>query len=442
MRAVWLCWGLSCLLTVASAQDPETTTTSDDAFAQLRDVLADAVARGDVPGGALLVMHRGEVVFREGFGWDVLGETPFPVDAPCHIASLTKPVSASLLVLLEAEGLLDLDAPIDTYLPETRALVAEGQRTPLLRELLSHTSGLPGNQRRNEVMRKLEDPRNATLDDVVQAILATGLEAAPGTRYAYSRLGFDLAARAAELVSGLEYEQLMRERLFEPLGMTNSKFRLEPADIARTPTRYLRRGEQLQPDPRAEQLIPAGGYVNSAGGLVSTVDDLARFLQWHLDGGVAAGVRLIEAQALAQTAEPQPATRGYGLGFSLTRERGEVVAKSHGGASGTWGYVDLREEIALVLLTQLPTQQNRNFRDKVLASVREILLGEAPPTGPDAEALLERLDHDGDGSLSREECPQRLRSRFDRIDQDADGSLSLAELQRAAELVQRQRAAD
>ncbi len=440
MRPAWLCWGLSCLLLAASAQETDTTTSEEtDRFAGLRRVLDAAVARGDVPGGALLVLYHGEVVFREGFGWDVLAETPFAVDAPCHIASLTKPVSASLLVLLEAEGLIDLDAPIDTYLPETSGLVAEGARTPLLRELLSHTSGLPGNQRRSEVTGQLEDPRSATLDDVVQAILAVGLEAPPGTRYAYSRLGFDLAARAAELVTGQEYEQLMRERLFEPLGMNASKFRLEPEDIERTPTRYVRRNGELVPDSRPEQAIPPGGYVNPAGGLVSTVDDLGRFLQWHLDGGVAGGVRLIEAEALAQTAEPQPATKGYGLGFSLSRKGREVVSKSHGGASGTWGYVDLQEEIALVLLTQLPTQQNRNFRDKVLQSVREVLLGEESRPALDPADFLRRHDEDGDGRLVLAETPRRMRERFARVDTDADGSLTLEELQQAAALIRRAR---
>lgn len=106
-----------------------------------------------VPGGALLIMHRGEPVFREGFGVaDLETKKPFAADAPCRIASVTKPHTATLLALLVDEGRLSWDDPVDKHLPQFTGITVQGKgkaaRTPTIRELLSHTAGFPGNDDR------------------------------------------------------------------------------------------------------------------------------------------------------------------------------------------------------------------------------------------------------------------------------------------------------
>ncbi len=411
---------------LVSALSAQTVEPKEDVFQPLRSLLDELVAAGELPGGTLLVRHAGEVVFAEGFGWATLEEKSFAADAPCALASLTKPITASLLVLLEAEGLLSLDEPVDTWLPAWAALREQGMRPPLLRECLAHTTGLPGNQRKREVNRFL--PRDAPITNaaMADAILALGPDVAPGERYAYSRFGFDLAAAVVEVVTGQDYETALRERLLEPLGMEHTGFRVDASVREAMPTRYNRADGGFAPETREAPVPPVGGYVNAGGGLISTADDIGRFLQWHLDGGVVGGERLIPAEALAKTAEVQPATRGYGLGFSLTREQGRVVAKAHGGAAGTYGYVDLENGLVVVLLTQLPSAQQRGVRERIIARVEEVLLG-----ADQVADFIAKHDANGDGLLSAEELPARLRRRFAAVDADGDGQVGAAELEQA-----------
>ena len=145
---------------------------------ELREVWRWGIAEKFVAGGAMLIMHRGETVFREAFGVaDLATGRPFTVDAPCRLASVTKPFTATLFARLVEEGRLAWDDPVDKFLPEFAALEVRGQgrakRAPLIRELLSHTAGFPGNDERRA--GAVDIPPESTLAEVAASLARAGL---------------------------------------------------------------------------------------------------------------------------------------------------------------------------------------------------------------------------------------------------------------------------
>lgn len=394
----------------------------------LRGFLHDSVDSGRVPGGAIILLHEGEVIVREGFGWaDIDAGRPFTPDLPCRLASVTKSTTATVLTLLSEQGLLSLDDRVDSYLPDYASLtLRDGTpvRAPTLRECLSHTTGLPGNNSPMADATKPTDP-NTTLGEVVAEIARQGPVAPPGTRYAYSRMGFDIAARVAEIATGEEFGALAERLLFDPLGMDSTTYR--PTDSARAtfPTVYGRAGGRLVPAQQVGTSPLPGAYVQTGGGLTSTLDDLASLYQMHLDGGLHDGQIFAQPSTLAQMLEVQPATSGYGLGVRVLRGGQQIT---HRGAVGTIFWVDFDTRVVGVVLTQLPGRFDNDFRDEIHAQVNRIFAGLGTGSSR-AQTLLGRMDKDGDGFLVRSELPRRIRRRFQNADADGDGRLSVGELE-------------
>ncbi len=218
-----------------------------------------------IPGGSLMILHRGEVVLREAFGTaDLETKRPFEVNSPCHIASLTKPHTATLLVALEEKGFLKLDDPIDVYLPEFHGVRIRGKgiatRAPTLRECLSHTAGFPGNDERRANLESAV--KLLTLGEVVDVLAKQELDTTPGTNYDYSGNGYMVAGRVAEVVMGRSFQDLMRRHLLEPLGTEPATFvpteqvrSLIPVQYDRTNESFLTRVREQAP----RSVNPGGG---------------------------------------------------------------------------------------------------------------------------------------------------------------------------------------
>ena len=332
----------------------------------------------------MLVVHRGEVIFREAFGVaDLASGRPFTADLPCRIASVTKPHTATLLAMLVEEGRLHWDDPLELHLPAFRGVRVMGgapaRRTPRVRELLSHTAGFaPQGERGDERWRIRGDGR---LADAVDDLARAGLAMEPGVRFAYTGFGYMVAGRIAEVVTGREFSDLMRERLLAPIGADGAKFlpRLGPEERARLPVMYERAADRLTPAAASGRDEPQLAFPNPGGGLVATADDVMRLLRLHRDGGVAGGKRLGSAEMLAELHRVQPATGrdGYGLGFNVVRAGpdGRATRLRHNGASGTFAFMDLREDLLVVALTQVPTKQRMPFTRRLDAAVDAVLLG-------------------------------------------------------------------
>ena len=347
----------------------------------LREVWRWGIAEKFVPGGAMLIVHRGEIVFREAFGVaDLATGRPFTVDAPCRLASVTKPFTATLFARLVEEGRLAWDDPVDKYLPEFAALEVRGQgrakRAPLIRELLSHTAGFPGTDERRA--GTVDIPPESTLADVASVLARAGLVSQPGSGYAYSGFGYMVAGRVAEVATGREFSALLHEKLLAPIGADRAVFLPSATTALRKllPVMYDRTDGRLVPATAAGREDASMKFPNPGGGLVATLDDVGRFLCLHRDRGMAAGTPLLQPASLRALYTRQPATNreGYGFGFNLLHAGADGVADrvQHTGASGTLALIDFQRDLLVVVLTQVPTKQRQPFGNRINQAVAAI----------------------------------------------------------------------
>jgi beta-glucosidase-like glycosyl hydrolase/CubicO group peptidase (beta-lactamase class C family) len=352
-----------------------------DSFADLDRYLAAEVAAGAFPGGVLWVGHRGRPAHVAAFG--TLGvDDPRPVtpETVYDLASLTKVVGLTTAVMmLVAEGVMDLDGRVADYLPE---FAAGDKGRVTLRHLLTHTSGLaPWRPLYRET---------ATPDGALAIVMAERLGAPPGTRYAYSDLGAIALGKAVERVTGESLDEWLATRLFDPLDMRRTRFRPPQdwlSDIAPTELDPWR-GRMLLGEVHDENAARLGGVAGHAG-LFSNAPDLARFLTWLLD---AYHDRL---DAQASPALPAAIVRGFtrrqpgpdgstrALGWdtpslSGAGSSGSLISPAgfgHTGFTGTSIWVDPERDLFVVLLTNRvhPTRANgaiaavrRNVADAVI----------------------------------------------------------------------------
>lgn len=340
-----------------------------------------------IPGGNVLIVHRGETILREAFGVsEIETKQPFTLDAPCRIASLTKPHTSTLLAMLVESGQLAWDDPVDKYLPEFANIAVRGKgpatRLPRIRELLSHSAGFPGQP-------ALEAGRwtikaDGTLADAVNDLPRQGLATEPGTVFAYTGLGYMVAGRIAEVVTKQEFDALMKERMLRPVGATTATFYPSDELKSRMPTPYERTDGKLVKLDIAARAETAGSFPNPGGRLISTLDDVARVMLLHRNRGVVDGKRLITAESLRELYKPQRSTgpNGYGLGFNIlkTDANGVGVRIRHTGASGTFAQLDFENDMFFVFLTQVPQTQTQPFRNRLLTAIDALF--PAQPVAP------------------------------------------------------------
>ena len=364
------------------------------AFALLHERLQPFLANGRYAGIAALVWHEGRVVFLDTSGWrDREAGLPVERDTIFRLASMTKPITSATAMMLVEEGLLDLDAPIARWLPEAEELtvlrtpqsplddVTPAERQPSLFDLMTHTAGFAwGKGLDLPICRAMDEATGTTpfvphdSDTLVQRVCALPLICQPGTRWHYSN-GSDLLGVIVARAVGRALPEVLRARIFEPLGMKDTGFHVPAGDIARFSTGYGRdeQGKLFVHDDRLTgfwtrpPVFPAGG-----GGLVSTLNDYLAFARMLLDGGTAWGRRLLSPDSVAlmtsnrlrpdQMQALDPAVdflrgQGFGLGLSVTLN----AAPGHrapgsfswpGGYGTTW-FADPRNGIVAVLMTQV-----------------------------------------------------------------------------------------
>ena len=315
------------------------------------------VAQRQVPGATLWIEHLGHGSHHRAYGQRAVEPTPelLDEDTVFDAASLTKPVvTATLVQLLRERGLLDVDAPLQRYLPDCGGADKAGIT---LRHLLTHTSGLPASL-----------PGNGAGDwagpEAAQRIgCGLPLTAPPGTLFRYSDVNFILLGRIVERAGGLPLEVQARQALFAPLGMRDSGYlplqRMAPGRIA--PTERLPDGRVLRGevhDPTARKM---GGVAGHAG-LFTTTADLARFARMLLSGGVADdGHRLLSAQSVALLTTPQSPTSvaeqrgmGWDIASPYARPRGSLYPATsfgHTGFTGCAFWLDPTSRSFFVLLS-------------------------------------------------------------------------------------------
>lgn len=323
-------------------------------------VLAPFVERGELAGAVALVANKEKVLSVTTVGFaDLETKKPMSPDAVFWIASQSKGITAAAVMMLVDEGKLSLDDPVEKYLPEFKEQkVAAGKGAPVarvrsvtIRDLLSHVSGLP--------FKSAEE--QPTLDglplaEAVKTYAKVPLVTQPGAHYQYSNAGINTAARVLEVVSGLAYEDFMDKRLFGPLGMKDTTFWPDAAQVARLAKTY-------KPDAAKKKLV-AGGlnqlkpdltdrahrYPMPAGGLFSTAKDVALFCRMLLNGGELDGKRYLSDASLKELSSrqtPEDLKESYGLGFAVGPD-----FFGHGGAQATGMEVRIRDGLVVVWMVQ------------------------------------------------------------------------------------------
>jgi CubicO group peptidase (beta-lactamase class C family) len=278
-------------------------------------------------------------------------------DALFRIASMTKPITAAAVLACQDDGKLKLDDPVSKYIPAFKEIKVKGGKTPArelsIRDCLRHTNGLESDQR-----------NTGTLAETVEKLAKSELAFDPGTKWQYGP-GLTVAGRVVEIVSGSSFDKFLDERFFQPLEMKETTFFPTTEQRARTALVY-------QPTSDKQDIEPGKSWIgeektpNPSGGLYSTAGDLVRFYQMILNGGELNGKRILSAESVSemtsvQTADvPKPLgfTPGseWGLGFALvSKPEGATAMLSpgtfgHGGAFGTQGWIDPRQEAIYVLL--------------------------------------------------------------------------------------------
>ncbi len=413
---------------------PESVGMSEAALARVEAHLKTRyIDAGRFPGTQLLVYRRGKVVHNavQGFA-DVERKAPVRDDTIFRIYSMTKPLTSVAFMMLVEEGLVAIDEPVHKYIPEWKDLgvfvagtapnflTRPPSRPMQIVDLLRHTSGLTyGFQQRSNVdaayrQSKVGEVEKAgTLQTMIEDLAKIPLEFSPGDAWNYS-VATDVLGYLIGKISGIPFEQFLKQRILDPLGMTDTGFHVPASKAHRLAACYSadpqggmtfhaaqrKSGLTLQDDPATSSFLSPPEFISGGGGLCSTVADYLTFCRALVNGGSLGGVRLIGPKTLAlMTTNHIPGGRflpevsrslfseatyngiGFGLGFAVTMRPAETLIAGSageynwGGAATTSFWIDPAEELIAIFMTQvLPSSAypiRRELRSMVYAAITE-----------------------------------------------------------------------
>jgi CubicO group peptidase (beta-lactamase class C family) len=306
---------------------------------------------------------------------DLASGRPMTAEAIFWIASMTKPVTGTAVMMLHEAGLLSVDDPVSKHLPEFKDLKGpDGKPASVtIRQCLSHTSGLSD----------VRGPEAAVedLESLMPAIVSKPLRFDPGSKWEYNQASINTAARVVEVVSGKSFPEFLDERLFGPLGMKDTTFYLNEEQAARLATSYRKERDALEVAP----LHHLGGksptsrdrYPLANGGLFSTAADYAQFARMILRGGELGGRRYLKEETVKQMTAPTTDAlqtgftpgNAWGIGWCVVREPQGVTATlspgsfGHGGAFGTQAWIDPAKDRFYLLFVQRANFPNSDASD-------------------------------------------------------------------------------
>jgi len=369
---------------------PEDVGLSSERLNQIDTVLKADIEKGKIEGAVLLVARKGKIAYFKSFGMrDKAKGLPMEKDSIFRVYSMTKPIVGVAAMILLEEGKLVLSEPVAKYIPAFKDIkvgeikkdetgkevvtTRKPRNVMTIQDLLRHTSGLtywfwPPKAIQalylKAGMAKLNKFTNA---EVCEKLATLPLVGDPGTKYTYSR-SYDVLGRVVEIVSGMPLDKFFEERIFKPLEIKDSRFKLTGPDVDRLV--YLTPKYFLYIDPTKPLKFFSGG-----GGLVSTAMDYARFAQMLLNGGQLDGKRLLGPRTVAFMTSDHLGSmgnrndgmyvpgRGYGSGFGFYVRvdagnayfPGNVGEFYKGGAAGTVFWVDPTEDLVGVFMVNTAT---------------------------------------------------------------------------------------
>lgn len=343
-----------------------------------------AVRRGEVAGSVVLVKKGGKTLLHRAIGYaDRDAGKKMHRDTLFQVMSMTKPVTAAAVMLCVEDGLLNLDDPVSKFLPsmkDVRFGDDKARPAPTILHLLTHTSGLDGNDPGGTTD---EQKARTTLADYAQLIGTEPLRAQPGTEIRYSGVGISAAAAVVEKVTGVPFDQFVQARIFDPLGMKDTHFFLPVEKRPRLAQVYTGDVGSLKVFPN-DRYREGAKFPNGAGGLYSTATDMAAFISSFLgprtasigwpvpEGGVnvsgvlglgnpllsPAATRMMTSIQTGDLPMDNGRERGFGLGWVITRRSpvGTTLRPAgsfgHTGAFGTEYWADSRSGTVAVFMAQ------------------------------------------------------------------------------------------
>ena len=419
------------LTPLASSKDlptvrPEIVGMSSERLARIKPLLQRYVDEGKVAGIQTLIARKGKIVHFEQVGkLDLDTHSALREDSLFRIYSMTKPITTTAAMILYEEGKLQLDDPVEKYLPafKNKKVLVDGELVDAthaitIRELMSHTAGLTygifGNSVIDQKYRvamfgeghqfsfnnttiNADASKIKTLDDLVSAIGPIPLQYQPGTQWVYS-LSVDILGAVVEKVSGQSLDVFMLERLFKPLKMNDTFFEVPKEKLQRFGTLQAKDagGKLMVIDrPKTSDFANNVTFFSGGGGLVSSAMDYLRYSQMMLNGGELDGIRILSPTTidlmtrdqLTQSArlgyDPRPGIMGdvsFGLGFGLAVKAPRVRSGSKGsyrwaGIAGTDFWIDPKEDLTAMILVQMmgyPPALRNEFKTLVYQAITEM----------------------------------------------------------------------
>jgi CubicO group peptidase (beta-lactamase class C family) len=362
---------LACLGTLSAQTLPRVLRSMDD-----------AIAAKEIAGAVTLVSDEAKTLHLAAQGFaDLEKKIPMKKDSIFWIASMTKPVTGTAVMMMQDAGKLSVDDPVSKYLPEFKNLKDAGGKEVVvtLKQCLVHSSGLAE-------VNPQESGGITTLKDLMPLIAAKPVQFPPGSKWQYCQTGINTAARVVEVVSSQDFAAFLDQHLLTPLGMTDTTFYPSDEQARRIAVSYARTG--------AGELEKSGlmflghapvtsreRYPRANGGLFSTAADYEKFARMILRGGELDGRRYLSEKAVKQMTTVQSGDlvtgftpgNGWGLGWCVIREPQGVSASlspgtfGHGGAYGTQVWIDpVKRRVHLLLV------QRANFPNSDASEVRRL----------------------------------------------------------------------
>ena len=396
---MWMLAAAIALLTLSAAARemptarPDRAGMSEDRLDRLAELARGYTESGKLAGVLTMVARDGQVVHVSAVGQrGVEDDRPLPEDALFRIFSMTKPITAVAAMILYEEGKFQLGDPVSKFLPELAELdvLVDGERVPAenvmtMQQLLTHTAGFSYGFNPEDPVDKLYNEsdvlRAKDLDEFIERLAALPLKYEPGTQWHYS-VAVDVTGAVIERISGQPFGEFLQERLFDPLDMHDTFFRVPPDKMDRFLPNHgwdAENGKLVAFDDSEFMNYTDGTMMQSGGGgLVSTARDYLRFAEMMRAGGELHGVRILSPKTVEFMATDhlpasinaggegeRPAVNllnrggGFGLGFGVIRDPamtgviGSAGEYSWGGAAGTIFWIDPVEEMVVVSMIQL-----------------------------------------------------------------------------------------
>lgn len=366
---------------------PEEAGMSTNRISKIDGLLQEYVDNGLIPGAVGLVARNGKIVYHKAFGMrDIEENDPMKKDVIFRIASMSKAITTVAVMMLYEDGKFLLDDPVSKYIPEFKdpeilvksnpdgtyeSKPAEHEIT--VRHLLTHTSGIGYGFTHAELKLIYDNAgvpdgfvlTNAVLGDKIRALAGLPLLHEPGEKYTYG-LNMDVLGYFVEVLSGISFDEFLKERIFKPLGMEDTYFFLPEKDIPRLATIYAENEDGISPSDDEQYQYPVKGaksFFAGGAGLCSTALDYAKFLQMLVNEGSYGEHQLLSPKTVELISMNQVedlfGDNHFGLGFGITTDKtvhenlSSIGNYWWGGYFHTHFWIDPKEDMVAVLMLQM-----------------------------------------------------------------------------------------